>query len=72
METTTNRSMSVSLGDGRKQPVRGQIKRIDLASTGGAGILGAGLGLLLGEYLDGAGAYAIALIAVGLVLHGGA
>jgi F0F1-type ATP synthase assembly protein I len=44
-------------------------KKIDLASSLGAGVIGGGLGVLLARYVDSA-PYAIALIAVGIGLHG--
>jgi hypothetical protein len=47
-------------------------KRADLASAGGAGILGAGVGaLLLGSFdADAARLVAMGCIAIGIVLHG--
>ena len=41
-------------------------KRIDLASSGGAGVLGAGVGVLAAPLL---GPYAIPLVVVGAALH---
>jgi hypothetical protein len=42
-------------------------KRAELAGTAGAGVLGAGLGVLLAQW---AAPYALALVIVGVVLHG--
>jgi hypothetical protein len=42
-------------------------RRAELAGSSGAGVLGAGLGALLAQWLGG---YALALVAVGVVLHG--
>ena len=43
-----------------------QIKRANLTSTVGAGVLGAGIGLLFNQYLA---AYAIAILVLGLFTH---
>jgi hypothetical protein len=43
------------------------IKRAELASGVGAGVLGGGLGLLLAPYL---GSYAIIILVLGAFLHG--
>jgi hypothetical protein len=50
-------------------PARGtdRQKHADLASSGGAGVLGAGLGALLADW---AAPYAMALLALGALLHG--
>ena len=49
-----------------------RMKRADLAGSGGAGILGAGLGMLLMDLLQAelATSVALALAAVGAALHG--
>ena len=44
-------------------------RQADLASTVGAGVLGAGLSALLARYLD-VEAFAAAVIVIGVVLHG--
>jgi hypothetical protein len=48
-----------------EQTARG--KHADLASAAGAGLLGAGLGVLLAQF---ARPYAIPLVAIGILLHG--
>lgn len=45
---------------------RGRLKRAELVSSTGAGILGAGLGALAAAYL---GRYAVVLVIAGTVLH---
>lgn len=45
----------------------GRRKRAELISTTGAGVLGAGIGLLFAQWLA---AYAVAFLLVGLVCHG--
>ena len=45
---------------------RSQAKKADLASGVGAGILGAGVGVLAAPYL---GVYAVPLIVLGMVMH---
>jgi hypothetical protein len=45
-----------------------RMKRVDLASGVGAGILGGGLGALAAQYLD-VGPYVAPLIVVGAMLH---
>ena len=44
-----------------------RLKRAELLSTVGAGVLGAGIGLLLAEHLV---RYAVAMLIVGIIVHG--
>ena len=46
--------------------LRARWKRADTTSAVGAGVLGAGIGILLGRSLE---AYAIPIIALGLLMH---
>ena len=46
--------------------IRSRMKQADLASGIGAGVLGAGLGLLLASYL---GSYAVPLVVIGITMH---
>ena len=48
--------------------VTARMKRTDLASGVGAGVLGGGLGVLVARYLD-VGPFVVPLIVVGAMLH---
>lgn len=50
----------------QQEPSQAQMKKTDLASSIGAGILGVGIGILTAPYL---GAYAIPLAVIGAIMH---
>jgi hypothetical protein len=56
----------------KNQDTVARAKHADLASSSGAGILGAGLGVLLIEFVrpELARPLAVALVVIGIVLHG--